>query len=183
MNLVENPADPNRCKGAAPDGQCRAVAEPGSEYCKAHGGRSNKNEMETRSYLLTQVDYKRRLAQLQAQSEPIRELKDAIALTHMLIEKRFNLIKDDNDLLAACGPLNSLLLTMERLVKSAVQLEQNLGALLSKPTVLNLGQTIVTIIIDELAGIPDYEERVDRINSRIFESIALTSNVESKQHG
>lgn len=180
MSRIEYPADPRRCKAAAAAGQCREVVEHGSEYCKVHGGRSTKNEEDTRSYLLTQVDYKRRLAQLQAQSEPIRELKDAIALTHMLIEKRFNLIQNDNDLLAACGPLNSLLLTMERLVKSAVQLEHNLNALLSKPTVLNLGQTIVTIIIDELAGLPGYEEHVDRIASRMFESIALTNNAETK---
>lgn len=180
MHRVTDLADPNRCKGAAPEGQCLYLAMTGSEYCKAHGGSHNKDLAETQSYLLTQADYKRRLAQLQVQSEPIRELKDAIALTHMLIEKRFNLIKDDNDLLAACGPLNALLLTMERLVKSAITLEQNLGALLAKPTVLNLGQTIVTIIIDELAGVEGYEDRVDRITSRMLQSISLSANTEAK---
>jgi hypothetical protein len=142
----------------------------------AHGGQDTRNDEETRSYLLTQVEYKRRLAQLDAQYEPIRELRDAIALTHLLIEKRLNACKNDAELMAACDPLNKLVLTMERLVKSAIQLEQNLGVLLSKPTILTLGQSIVTIIIDELVDVPNYEERVDRITSRLFNTIAVTAD-------
>lgn len=178
MHRVKDPADPHRCKGAAPDGQCMNEAEHGSEYCKAHGGVDTQNDEDIRSYLLSQADYRRRLAQLQQHQEPIRELKDAIALTHMLIEKRFNLVKTDADVMAACGPLNQLLLTMERLVKSALQLEQNLGSLLTKTSVLNLGQVMVTIIVDELSELPNYESIVDRITNRLFKSIEVSSNQE-----
>lgn len=182
MSHVTDLADPNRCKGACPTGQCMSVAEYGTEYCKAHGGESLKDVEESRSYLLTQVEYKRRLAQLQVQHEPIRELRDAIALTHLLIEKRMNACTDDIDLMAACAPLNQLLLTMERLCKSAVQIQQNMGALLSKQTVLLLGQQLVKIIIDEMVGVPDYEERVDRINERLFKTITIISNSEESNN-
>jgi hypothetical protein len=129
-----------------------------------------------RSYLLAQAQDRLRLAQLSVDQEPIRELRDAIALTHMLIERRFNLIQNDADLLAACGPLNQLLLTMERLVKSAEQLKQNLGTLLSRQTVLRLGQEMCMIVAEELEEIEGFEMIVDRVVERIVASVQATGN-------
>jgi hypothetical protein len=60
----------------------------------------------------------------------------------MLIERRFNLIQSDADLIAACGALNTLLLTVERLVKSAHPIEKSLGTLLARSAVLRLAQQI-----------------------------------------
>ena len=68
------------------------------------------------------------------------------------------------------------LLRVARLVKSAHSIEQNLGALLSKPTVLALGQSISQIIVEELEGIDDYEAIVDRINHRIVEAIVTAGS-------
>ena len=111
-----------------------------------------------------------RLAQL-SEHEQIKSLRDEIALARMLIEERFNKVKNDSDLISAFGPINTALLTVERLVKSAHSIEQNLGALLSKPTVLALGQSISQVIVEELEGVDDYEAIVDRINQRIVEAI------------
>jgi len=51
-----------------------------------------------------------------AEHEEVKSLRDEIALARMLIERRFNLIKDDADLISACGSLNTLLLTVGRLM-------------------------------------------------------------------
>jgi len=68
----------------------------------------------------------------------------------MLIERRFNLIKDDADQMNACAPLNTLILTVERLVKSAHAIEKGLGTLLARSAVLRVGQQICQIIVDRL---------------------------------
>jgi len=34
MHRVKDPADPRRCTGAAPEGQCLNVAEPGCDRCR-----------------------------------------------------------------------------------------------------------------------------------------------------
>lgn len=176
MDRVTDPADPTRCKGASNDGQCRNVAEEGSDYCRAHGGRVEDSR---RLYLLQKAKYRQRLAQLKDHEE-IKSLREEIALCRMMIEERLNMVKTDTELLAAYSTVNSLLLTMERLIKTSHQIEQNLGALLAKPTVILLGQSIVQILIEELKGIPQYEERVDSITDRLFLTIEQATNEESK---
>lgn len=168
---VSDPADPRRCKASAGDSQCRDVAAPGADYCLCHQGVDQTNAQSTRLYLLAKADSQRRLLQL-ADHEEIRSLREEIAIIRMLIEGRMNLIKNDNDLLIQSGAINSLVLTIERLVKSAHTIEQNLGILLSKSAVISLGQTICKIIVEELDGIERYEEIVDSIMTRISTSIA-----------
>ncbi len=84
-----------------------------SDYCQACGGRSLAPARRLRQYLLAKAQDSTRLAQF-AEHEDVKSLRDEIALARMLIERRFNLIKDDADLIAACGSLNTLLLTVER---------------------------------------------------------------------
>lgn len=153
-------------------------AELGAKYCQAHGGGATAIEHQKRQYFLTKAKARERLAQL-SEHEEIKSLRDEIALARMLIEERFNAIKTDSDLLAAFGPINTSLLTVERLVKSAHVLEQNLGSLLARTTVLTLGQSISNILIDELQHLPGYEAIVDRVNERIIESITSASNLAS----
>jgi hypothetical protein len=174
MHHIKDPADTNRCKGPSQAGQCLRRSVPGSEFCEIHGGTNKiKQKEELRSYLLTQVDSARRLAQLQDSHDPVRELRDAISLTHLLIERRMNLIQTDADLMVACSSLKGLIETMDRLVNSATRIEQHLGQLLSKDTVLNLGQLVVNILIDELDGVPQYEAIVDRVTSKMLQTITV----------
>jgi len=176
MERVTDLVDPNRCKGAAQDGQCQNRAEHGSEYCCVHGGRSLREAEEQRGYLLSKMDEKTRLVQMSDDLEPVKELRDLIALQHILIEKRYNLITSDGELLAACGPLNQMLLTMERLVNSCHRIETNLGELLARHAVLALAREMVQIVISELEGIDDYEQIVDRITQRLVNVIRQANN-------
>ncbi len=180
MERVQDPADPRRCRGAAPDGQCWNRAEHGRDYCRAHGGVSTQSAEDLRGFLLAKAEDRARLAQIDDGMEPVKELRDSINLNHMLIEKRYNAIKDENDLIAACGPLNSLLVTMERLVTSAHRIEQNLGALLARNAVIRLAKGMVEIVVDELEGIDNYELIVDRITTRLIDTVRTANNTEAK---
>jgi hypothetical protein len=115
-----------------------------------------------------------------ADHDDIKSLRDEIALARMLVERRLNMIKDDSDLLSACGPINTLLLTIERLVKSANVLEERLGILLAKQSILRLGQRICQIIIDRLVGLPGYEAVIDDIVADIVKAIKTADNEPAK---
>jgi len=177
MQRVTDLSDPRRCQGKAPDGQCRNFSVTGSDYCEVHGGRDMTEIHEKRGFMLAKADDMTRLAGLSHTLEPVKELHDAISLTHMLIEKRWNLIKDDADLIMGCGPLNQLIQTMEKLVNSCHRIETNLGELLARHAVLSLAKEMVEIVIDELEGIEDYEEIIDRITSRLINTIRHADNI------
>ncbi len=174
---VTDPADPTRCQGAAPDGQCLNKAEPGSNRCRAHGGTDLAAKAERkRGYLLAKAEDQTRLATLSEELEPVKALRDSIALLHMMIERRWNSIKTDGDLLQACGPLNQMLQNMERLVSSCHKIEQNLGQLLAKNAILALAKRMVEVMVEELEGIEDYEAIIDRITVRLVDTIRGTDN-------
>jgi len=164
-------ANPNRCQGTSRHGQCPNLAEHGSNHCSACGGVSTKEQEDTRSYLLTQVEVKRRLAQLDTQLDPVRDLQRTISLVHLLIETHVNSAKSDVALMSACAPLEKLVQRMESLCKSVVTVQEKLNLLLPRSVVLSLGQSIVQIVIEELEGIEGYEQIVDRIINRIFPTI------------
>jgi hypothetical protein len=170
---VTDLADPRRCKGGGWEHQCMNQAAAGSDFCVRHNGVDRAPANNLRQYLLDKVHDQARLAQF-AEHEDIKSLRDEIALARMLVERRFNLIQSDADLLVACGQLNVLLLTIERLVKSCHQIEQSLGSLLARQSVIKLGQAVCQIIVDRLEGIDNYEEIVDGIIKDIIAVVKET---------
>jgi hypothetical protein len=132
---------------------------------------------ETRLYHLAEVDSRTRLAELSSH-ERIKSLREEIALVRILIERRFNLIRTDADLMTSCGTINSMMLTLEKLIKSCHALEQSLGELLSKQAVVRLGQSICEIVIEELQEIEGHEEIIDRIVGRLFPTINGAQNAD-----
>ena len=173
MQRVTDPADPRRCHGSCPDGQCQNVSEPGSEFCRAHQGKDTGEQK--RIYLLHKSQFRDRLTKL-SEHDNLKSLREEIAIVRMLIEERLNLVRDENDLISAFGPIQQAFLTVERLMKTLHQMEQSLGSLLSKQAVIKLGQSISSVIIDELKDIDGYEEIVDRINERLVSLIAEAQN-------
>lgn len=167
---------PNQCQGSYTSGQCRHPAEPGDTLCKGCGGVDRVAQNSRRQYMLANSNYAQRLTQL-AEHEDIKSLREEIAIARMMLERRFNMIKDsDAELLAACGPINMMLGTIERLVKTSHQIETNLGVVLTRNTVLKLAQVMVEIVMDEIQSIPNYEEIIDRISARLISAITNTTN-------
>lgn len=177
MDRVTDPADPRRCKSPDREGQCWNVAEPGSDYCRSHTG-SDKAEVELiRQYQLTDARLRMRMAQKAGRdNSDIKSLTEEIHLTRILIEDLMNSCKSDTERLAHTATFNQLVATLERLTKTSFQMEQHLNQLLSKPTLVVLGQDIVRILIDELRGVSEYEGRIDRITNRMFDTIEHATN-------
>lgn len=179
MKRVTDLADPRRCKGAAPDGQCINFSEEGAEYCGAHGGISNLKQQDLRVYRLAKADQRFRHAQLTDRYDEVKSLREEISLTKMLLEEIWNVASANDQLESRCASISHLMMTIKELVKTAHQMEESMGVMLSKATILKLGQMIVQIIIDELQGVQDYEIIVDRITERLVQTISSTTNAEA----
>jgi len=148
-------------------GQCLRHAQPGSDFCEQH----SPETLQQRLYRISRA--KGRYYQ-HAESSEVKSLRDEIAIARTLLEERWNQMKEETDVLAAVGPINTLLVTIEKLVSSCQKLEASLGSLLAKPTLLSVAQQIVGILIEELQGVPGYERLIDRISDRIIKTIAET---------
>jgi len=171
MHRVTDPADPERCKGSCGHEQCWNRAAAGSEFCAAHNGRDKSEALNMRSYLLGTVQDQARLAQF-AESENIKSLRDEIALARLMVERHWSMIKTDNDFVNRAPSVNSLLLTIERLIKSSHSIEQSLQILLGRDQVIAFAQLFVQAVMDELVGIPNYEPTVERIITRIMATVS-----------
>lgn len=173
---VTDSDDPRRCHGATRGEQCRNLAFEGSDYC-LKCTRTNLTEVGRRQYLLTNPRYQQRMAELST-ADDIKSLLDEVAIAKMLLEERLNLIKTDQDLYSASGAINTLLLTIEKLVSRAHILEQNLGQLYHRSTILQMMQAFVEIVGEEVRPLVGGVEALDRIIERIYAHAKTARNTE-----
>ena len=96
-----------------------------------------------------------------------------------MLERRLNLVSTDAEFVAAFPQVEKFLKRVADLKKSNFFLEQKSGAMLARSAAFRLFQEILTIIVDELEGIPDYEQIVDRIIARIGPAIQHAGNSET----
>jgi hypothetical protein len=178
MQRVTDLADPHRCKGAQPDGQCQNVAEEGSDYCRVCGGESQAPARRLKQYLLTRAQDQSRLADLD-DPEGLKSLRDEVVIATGMLERRLNLVSTDAEFISAFPQVEKFLKTLADLKKSSFFLEQKSGAMLSRSAAFGLFQEIIKIIVDELDGIPNYEQIVDRVIARIGPAIQHAGNSES----
>jgi len=158
---------PNRCQGIASYGQCSRDAQPGSSFCQRHGTHRNlAAEQDFNLYQFLKSDDRAKFSGMM-QHESCKSLRTEVAMIRVLIEKQMNLRIGRPDLLSAYGTLNSLLLTSDQLVQSLYQLEQNLDALLAKPTLLAFGNELVSIVANELQNLSDNEPLIDKISQQV----------------
>lgn len=174
-----DPNDPCRCEATTQSGQCAHQAIDGRDLCAYHlKDRDVEDKMSLRSYILTNPDIANS-ANRHNQVDDLKSLREEIAICRSLVERRLNMIESNADVLAAVGQVNSLFLTLEKLISSCHRLETSLGTLLSRSSLLELAKGIVGIIMDELEGIDNYEEIVDKISERIISQVA-SFDVEGK---
>lgn len=153
-----------RCLGRRRRGQCANQALPGSEFCaQCDDGSAARDE--ARNYRLTVAEYADRHDELAVSNS--RSLKEEIALARQLLERRFNLIQSNTDLVAACGPLTQLMQTIERLIKTSHQVEQDLEVLLHESAVMRIADALVSVVREVLSHrVSEYESIVDEIVTR-----------------
>ena len=171
--------DPRRCHGATRIGQCMNVAVDG-HFCPKCA-RTDLTEAGRRQYLLTNPRFQEKLEKFSTADE-IKSLTDEVAIARMLVEERLNKIVTDADLFASCGAINTLLLTIEKLVSRSHILEQNLGQLFHRTTIIQMMQAFVAVVDDEVRPLEGGVPAIDRIVERIYD-LARDARNEEKARG
>lgn len=180
MQRVTDLADPCRCKGASVDGQCQNVAEEGSDYCRAHGGESQTTVRRLKQYLLTKAQDRERLSQL-AENDGLKTLREEVVVALGQLERRLSLAnRTDAEFLAAYPEVEKSLKTLAELKKSNFHLETKSGATLSREQAFALVRLMIEIAVDELNGIPNYEQIMDRIVTRLLPVVETAGHSEAR---
>jgi len=165
--------DPNRCQRTIPGGPCTKEVVPGSQFCRIHAPSSSD---QLKSYILTNKVIGD-TASRHAGSEQIKSLRDEIAVTRAIIELRLNAIETPIELMAAAPMLNTLILSVEKLVSSCHAMEVKLGNLLDKAALLQLAQKIINIIDTSLdSSIPGRDELIEDIAKQIVKAVTSQEN-------
>lgn len=177
VERVNNPDDPRRCQGTVGGDQCWNVACDESTLCPA----CSKGAMVAvakRQYNLTDPRYQAKLQAL-CEDDEIKSLREEVAIAKLLLEECLNKASaSESDWYQATGKANSFLLTIEKLVSRAHILEQNLGQLFHKSTIVKLVQAFVAIVDEEVRDLPGGVEAKDQIIARVFQTVSQARNEE-----
>ncbi len=177
------PDDPQRCQANNSHGQCEFLSSPPSQYCDTHARKmsASKHKARVQHYLINDPDLQESMKR-QSEIEEVRSLREEIHLVRSMVERRLNMVEDDDrgGMLLAFSNVNTYMQTLEKLISSCHRMEVSLGSLLTKASVFSLGQEIVLILAEELKDIDDYETIIDRISEQVVVAIAGQENKEKK---
>ena len=152
VKRCSDPDDPNRCQAQKRDSdQCMNLSMLGSKYCPVHGGNQGliaQKKEDLFNYRLTK--FKERIQDF-ATNPNIKNLREEIGVTRLMLESLINECKNANDLLMHSSKISGLIRDISSLVNSSHKLESSMGVLLDKMSAVQLSQEIVTIISDSMA--------------------------------
>jgi hypothetical protein len=170
MSDLDDPRE--RCEGYSAAGPCPYKHVNGSKYCPRHGGNKAieaQQKEAARNYRLTR--WKQRINEL-ADSDGIKSLREEVGILRMLLEEMLNQCNDSVDLLLYSHKISDLVLKIERLVVSCDKLENRMGLLLGKGSILHLAQQYVEVITENVSD----PEVIERISEKIIQITMSTDN-------
>ena len=135
-----------RCEATVKTGQCPYCKHGVSNYCVMHGANnSNQVQLEKtkRAYRLGR--WQERVSEF-ADGDGVKCLREEIGILRMMLEDMFAQCQDSTDLLLYSQRMSDLVMKIEKLVVSCDKLENRMGMLLSKESVLQLASNYVNII-------------------------------------
>ena len=176
MDLVKDPADPQRCQAATRNGQWWGVRVEGSDYCRGHARGHIPMPSGMRLLLLAKAQDRARLAEL-AEHDDIKSLRDEIALTRMMVERLWNSAQSDAEQLAVYGRVNSHILTLERLVKTLQSDRRAAGQPAGEADALACRAADMPEARGTASqGLPNYEQLVDTLIRDVITTIQEARN-------
>lgn len=150
-----------RCETTVANSQCPNCKSNGTSHCVLHGGHSSlqvKNAKAVRNYRLTK--WKSRIGKY-ANSDAVKSLREEVGILRMMLEEMLSSCEDATDLLLYSQRMSDLVMKIEKLVTSCDRLENRMGLLLSKDSVLQLAATYVQIINTHVSD-PEIIESIGR---------------------
>ncbi len=148
-----------RCISSNHNGQCPYIKQNETEYCVRHGankGKEGRAAEVQRNYRLKR--WKDRVGEF-ADNDGIKSLREEVGILRLILEEMMNACETSMDLLLYSNKMSDLVTKIEKLVTSCDKLENRMGILLSKDSVLHLASIYVQIINNHVSD-PDIIEQI-----------------------
>lgn len=144
--------------------QCKRPAMDGSQHCRTH----TRNKDLIASYRLSDPDLAN---SVQYHSKAaLHDLSHQISLLRGVIERRLNLADDDPaSKISAYNFVSGALGQLTKMTEALNKLNKESGNLMSRDEVMDTIDDFMEIVAEELRGVPDSDQIVDNIVSRISE--------------
>ena len=171
---VDHPSE--RCESTGKDAQCPYKKVANTNYCPRHGANKALIVQKTerlRNYRLAK--WRNRVGEF-ADSPGIKSLRDEIGILRLTLETMLESCNDSMELILYSQRISDLVMKIEKLVVSCDKLENRMGMLLDKKTVLYLAQRYVEIINEHV-------EDVDTIDAISNEMVKATAVIEMTTDG
>lgn len=167
MRRATNPDE--QCTEMYKFGRCPYKAHDHSTKCMMHGGMIEEiqyNDKEIFKYRASKWEAK---INHFADNEGAKSLRQEIGVSRMILEEILLKCKDSTDLLLYSTKIVNLIGSIEKLVLSCTKLEDRLGIVLDKTTILNLAEQIGQILA-EFVPEDQLSEASDRIEAAILDA-------------
>lgn len=166
------PDDPRRCQGITRDGQCTYLAEQGSKFCDFHDKHAkNRKKTERKNrYIIQQAELQEAYSRHNGDLDYL-DLRDEINLLHGMLERRLAMATNIAEEMDAYRAIEGYLQRLESMKIALMKMQQQQGLVLSKDQLRVLAKHIASILDEELEGVPDKEDKMERIVERLFEAI------------
>lgn len=139
-------APSERCGGTLKTGQCTNCKVQGSNYCMLHGANKSIESAQKKAINEHRLNrWQSRAKELGADND-VKSLRDEIGTLRMILEEMFGMCSSNLDILLYSQRMSDLVMKIEKLVTSCDKLENRMGQLLNKDSVLQLASTYVNII-------------------------------------
>lgn len=153
-----------QCQRLSNAGQCGHPAMPGSKFCRKH----TRADQEIISYRINDPDL---LNSVQHHARgSLADLTQQVVLLRGLIERRLNMADSEAEKIVAYNFVATQLATLTKMTESMVKLQREAGDLLEKSQVEEFVDRVVQVVSEELSDLPNSEEIVDKIVSRLEEN-------------
>jgi len=150
-----------QCQKLTKSGPCKHSAVAGSHFCRKHTRAAD----EVIAYRLNDPSLQDSV-QYHARAS-LTDLSQQVVLLRGLIERRLNMAASDADRITAYNFVANQLATLTKMTEALVKLQRDAGDLLEKSQVEEFVDRVVQVVSEELSDVPNSEEIVDKIVSRL----------------
>jgi len=150
---VADEDSPERCQARTAHAQCMIKKTPGSDYCHQHGGHnaiSRQKKEDMHNLQLTQ--FKARCIQL-GHNPNILSLRDEIGVSRIVLETILNKCEGPVGLITFMPQIAKQTEVIAKLVRDCQYVEQKIGHLLDKGTLMQFAGKVIDIITEQVTDV------------------------------
>lgn len=153
-----------QCQYVTSRGPCNKPVLRGSNYCRTH----SRNQDLVTAYRLADPDLTESVKHHAKAS--LYDVSQQIVLLRAMVERRLNMAGGSKaEQIAAYNFVATQLEKLTKMSETLLKLSKESGTLMERDKVMEFVDRIVQLVSEELSDLPDKEQRVDRIVSRISE--------------